>query len=550
MADESTLMSLAPPSEQPTGGSMSPGPAMPTPGGGLVDRLGNAFAQAIGYATQNPQLQQQAIQRQDLAAKMEALAPVAQAHAAINERVAAGDLAGANQLYQKIAHLAPMYPEIGKTGDALAQQTFKQNFLAGNRQKALGQLDSLAQSEQDPVRQKLYRDAHQILGVSPLEESPSAAITAALQTSKMDLDIQKMNQEGYDFKVVNNRLVMTKKPGTEGPGAVTNVMDVPKEQTFDNLPTKIQEALPTLPGFRQSEYDRLRLSGAPEDKAAADDWINRGAVAAAVASQPSEARITAAAAGISPEALAKGLNPQEAARFRQQELAVDATKKAVELAQAKKLNLEMTPASMLPGMQHYEAYVTKDGKFNLVPATAMYGSEAISAVRGGQLQPLGKDQAQSMQMTQRLGPQFDRTEQLAGQLFAGVQPGANWGNAAKLKVTNAMGASAVRQRDALNVDIQAELARMATGSRVLATLINQYKDHVLLNDTDTYESGLAKIETMRGLQLNFRESLANMPLSPLDPYKSNVTLKSIQKGYRPVFDPQSGSVTGFMKANN
>ncbi len=548
MAEDSSLMSLAPDTEQPSGGSLSPGPAMPTPGGGLVDRLGNALAQAVGYATQNPQLQQQAIGRQDLAAKMEMLAPVAKAHAAINERVAAGDLAGANQRYQSIAHLAPMYPEIGKTGEALAKQTFQQNFLAGNRQKALGQFDALAQSETDPVRQKLYRDAHQILSVSPLEESPSAAITAAMQTQKMDLDIQKMNQEGYDFKVINNRLVMTKKPNAAGPGAVTNVMDVPKEQTFDNLPTKIQEALPTLPGFRQSEYDRLRLSDAPEDKAAADDWINRGAVAASVAAQPAEARVTAAAAGIDAEHLAKGLTKEEGHRFRNQEIAFDATKKALELAQAKKINLETTPASMLPGMQHYEAYVTKDGKFNLVPATAMYGSEAITAVRGGQLQPLGKDQAQALQMTGRLSTQLDRTEQLAGQLFAGVQPGANWGNAAKLKVANAMGASAVRERDALNVDIQAELARMATGSRVLATLINQYKDHVLLNDSDTYESGVRKIETLRGLQLNFRESLANMPLTALDPYKSNVTLKSIQKGYRPVFDT-GGSVTGYIKAN-
>lgn len=552
MADESTLNSLGPQSEMPAlpgGNIMGPqAPAMPTPGGGLVDRLGNALAQAVGYATSNPQLQQQAIGRQDLAAKMEALAPVAKAHAAINERVAAGDLQGANSLYQQIAHLAPMYPEIGKTGEALAQQTFKQNFLAGNRQKALGQFDSLAQSETDPIRQKLYRDAHQILSVSPLEESPSAAITAAMQAGKMDLDVQRLTQEGYQFHTVNGRLVMTQRPSATGPGSATEVMAVPPEpQVFDKLPTKVKEALGTLPDFRQSEYDRLRMSPKPEDQALADAWINRGSVAAAVQGQPSEARVTAAAAGIDPEKLAKGLSTEEAHRFRAQELAFDATKKATELAQAKKLNLEMTPASMLPGMQHYEMYVTKDGKFNLLPATSLYGAEAIAGVRGGQINPLNKDQATAMQMTQRLGPQFDRTEQLAGQLFAGVQPGANWGNAAKLKVANAMGASAVRQRDALNVDIQAELARMATGSRVLATLVNQYKDHVLLNDTDTYESGLAKIETMRGLQQNFRESLANMPLTAIDPYKSNTTLKSMQRGYRPVFDQQSGAVTGYIK---
>src|SRR5882724_8632277 len=119
MADESALMSLG---EQPAmpalpgGNIMGPqAPAMPTPGGGLMNTLGNAIAQAVGYATQNPELQKQAIGRQDLAAKMEMLAPIAQAHAAINERVAAGDLPGANALYQKIAHMAPMYPEIGKT---------------------------------------------------------------------------------------------------------------------------------------------------------------------------------------------------------------------------------------------------------------------------------------------------------------------------------------------------------------------------------------------------------------------------------------------------
>jgi hypothetical protein len=545
MAEDSALESL---SASPMS---SGGPELPTPGGGLVDRLGNAVAQAIGYATQNPQLQQQAIGRQELQNKMAMLAPVAQAHAAINERVAAGDLPGANEIYQKIAHLAPMYPEIGKTGEGLAQQTFKSNLLTKNRTTALNQLDSLATSEQDPVRQKLYRDAHQILGVSPLEETPGAALTAAMHTQKMELDIQKLKSEGYQFHSINGRLIMTQKPSEEGPGSAQTVMNVPKESTlqvFDKLPTKVQAALGTLPDFKVSEYDRLRASDNPEEQAAADAWVNRGSVAAAYHDQPSEARVTAAAAGIDPEHLAKGLTVGEADRFRKQELAVDATKKAVEFAQAKRLNLELTPASMLPGMQHYEGYVSKDGKFSIVPATSMYGNEAVTAVRKGDLQPLAKDQMQAMQMTGRLAPQLDRTEQMAGQLFQGVQPGANWGNAVKLKVGNAMGQSAVRQRDALNVDLQAELARMATGSRVLATLINQYKDHTLLNDTDTYESGLAKIETIRGLQTNFRESMANMPLTPIDPYKSNVTLKSIQKGYRPVFD-QTGNVTGFIKAN-
>lgn len=545
MADESTLMSLAPAEEQPTGGSMSPGPAMPTPGGGLVDRLGNALAQAVGYATQNPQLQQQAIARQDLAAKMEMLAPVAKAHAAINERVAAGDLTGANQLYQGIAHLAPMYPEIGKTGEALAKQTFQQNFLAGNRQKALGQLDSLAQSETDPSRQKLYRDAHQILSISPLEETPSAAITASLSLQKQGTDIQRLANEGIQYHIINGRLVMTDKRSPHEAETMTGVASAPVN--FDKLPTKVQEALGTLPGFMASEYDRLRMSPKPEDQAQADEWVNRGSVAASVQSQPSDARITAAAAGIDPEKLAKGLTKEEGQRFRNQEVAVDAFKKSLELQNANKIKLETTPASMLPGAP--AAYVSRDGKFSIISAQSIYGKDAFDATRTGQIFPVPKDQLQALEMTQRLGPQFDRTEQLAGQLFAGVQPGANWGNAAKLKVANAMGASAVRQREALNVDIQAELARMATGSRVLATLVNQYKDHVLLNDTDTYESGVAKIETMRGLQLNFRESLANMPLTPLDPYKSNTTLKSIQKGYRPVFDPQSGSVTGFIKAN-
>jgi hypothetical protein len=551
MADEiSTLENLGAAPQQPPmpglpSGNMleQGGPTLPTPGGGLVDRLGNAVAQAVGYATQNPQLQQQAIGRQDLAAKMQMLAPVAQAHAKINERLAAGDLAGANQLYQQIAHLSPMFPDIQKTGDMLAQKTFQQNYLVGNRNRALDQLDSLARNEQDPMRQQLYRDAHQMLSVSPLEETPSAAITAAMQTSKMGIDVSRLAQEGIQYHTVNGRLVMTDKRNPSGASTVQEAL--PEVQFYGKLPTKIQEALGTLPGFHMTEYDRLRASPKPEDQAKADDWINRGSVQAAVASQPSEARITAAAADIDPGRLASGLSSDEAHRFRQQELAVDESKKSTELTTANRIKLETTPASMLPGAP--EGYVTRDGKFSVIPSSGLYAKDAFDATRTGQTFPLKHDQLQALELTTRMEPQLNRGEQLANRLFAGVGPGQNWINAIALKGGAAAGQAYVRERDALNTDLQAELARMATGSRVLATLMMQYKDKVVLSDTDTYQSALAKIELVRNLQKNFKESMANMPLSDLDPYETNTTLRMMGQGARPVFGPDGQTITGYIK---
>src|SRR5260370_205003 len=107
------------PSEIPSGGNMSPGPAMPTPslaslspGGGagmnFVGSLANAFQTAVGGMLHDKQLEQQGIDREQEAGKYRLLLPIGQALAESQRLAAAGDLPGAMAAYQKVAQYGPI----------------------------------------------------------------------------------------------------------------------------------------------------------------------------------------------------------------------------------------------------------------------------------------------------------------------------------------------------------------------------------------------------------------------------------------------------------
>jgi len=67
----------------------------------FLQQLGPAFTGAIGYATRNPFMQQQANETQRLLDTIQMQMPAQQAHAAINDAIAKNDPIRAAQIYQQ-----------------------------------------------------------------------------------------------------------------------------------------------------------------------------------------------------------------------------------------------------------------------------------------------------------------------------------------------------------------------------------------------------------------------------------------------------------------
>src|SRR5260370_39619914 len=99
----SDLPGVLPDTEAPTnpGSAIMPEGPLSGPAASATSGLVNALGHAAGYATRDPQLEQQADARQALQEKMSYMAPLGLAHAAVTKAIASGDLDAANAVYQK-----------------------------------------------------------------------------------------------------------------------------------------------------------------------------------------------------------------------------------------------------------------------------------------------------------------------------------------------------------------------------------------------------------------------------------------------------------------
>lgn len=381
MADESTLNSLGAESEMPSGGSMSPGPAMPMPGGGLVDRLtsglGNSLSQAIGYATQNPILQQSAVDRQKL---QDQQAIAAQSNAALMkgmDAVAKGDTAGAREILKSNPSVL-----LSPQGMALYGKTAEMDRAISLHKSSV---DVLA-SRDDVASQ---------LAAGYLKADPSMttekALGLALQTvgqnkvEKADDGFHIISPSGQQIGFVPTAKVMTKKRdesiisigGTPGAAPTTLAGEQAPIGYFDHLNPDIKQSLLGTKGFDKTRYDMLAKTAADNpdaDNRELNTWNRIGAIQSDIKKNPMEWQAAAARIGVTPEEAANPtlMAPAKAAAWQN---AVQNAKTEQEVKSASGVHAFKVADMFAP-----DAFPSARGQ-EMVNKTT-FESEPASAVRG------------------------------------------------------------------------------------------------------------------------------------------------------------------------
>lgn len=313
MADESSLMSLAPETEQPSGGSMSPGPGMPTPGGNLVGRVGgvlaNSLQNAVGYATQNPQLQAQAIDQQKVQREMEIKAAANAALMQGLDKVSSGDTAGARAVLK--SNPAVLFsPE----GMALYGKTAEMDRAISLHKSSVDVLSSRP-------------DLASQLAAGYLSADPSMTTEKAIGLSLTTLQGRKVEKGDDGFHIIDPNAppgqqqigfvpfakIMTKKRDESivsvgGAGAAGDVKTLAPELApvgyFDHLNPDIKQSLLGTKGFDRTRYDMLAKAAADSpdaDNRELNTWNRIGAIQADIKKNPIEWQVAAARIGVTPE---------------------------------------------------------------------------------------------------------------------------------------------------------------------------------------------------------------------------------------------------------
>jgi hypothetical protein len=549
---------------------MSPGPDMPTPGSGLVNTLGNALAQAVGYATSNPQLQQQAISRQEQDGRMRLLAPVGQAFGEAQAKLATGDLAGANAAYQKIAHLGMAYPAIQHFGTQLAERSLgienrrrlaaaagQPDYVAGETAPAKpGELTAQLQPGEDeeaaaliprtqgePAKTSILDNRQNklaqlvALGVDPDKATKMVYPdfhTVTLDDGSVAIVNPRTGQLARAYQGMGKPVQPSESLVTNGPqGPQTAYTAPPKLGIPDTLATFLSPTEQAIyaKGLQDRTPDGLRLADAMYAKAQEQYFASKAPDARKAAAQDlgmSRADIAAMEGGT--------LDPVKSQRVTQRLIQLDEIKKADELVQLKAINMASDPASK--AFPSYKAYV--DEKGNVVDAGGINAQTARDNMAAKRWAGLDTDQLHRYQLMSNLTPQLQAAKDNIARLYAGVTPGANLGNALSLYARQFGGDGAVRLQDALNIDLAGEQGRILMGSsRVPVSTFNRYLEHGTSNKTDTVESSLAKITLVENLQQSSRANLANRtPIATVDPYRTNPILRDLdtlrQQGKHPV----------------
>jgi hypothetical protein len=425
MADDS-LISLTPQEDIPSGGSMSPGPAMPTPGGSFMSTLGNSLAQAIGYATGNQPLQQQAIEREQENAKMRLLAPVGRAFGDVQARLAAGDLQGANQEYQKIAHLALAIPAIGQLGTKLGEQALG---LSQRRQLA----SAAAQPDFVPGATTPAKPAELTSQLQPGEDEEAAAFLPRTQGEPAKAGVvdqrqaklgqlvalgvdpekaTKMVYPEYQHVTLDDGSVAILNPRTgqlarayQGMGKpvqpseslVTNGPEGPQATYTAPAKLGIPDSLaPFLSPTEQTLYAKGLQDRTPDGLRVADAMYQNAQEKFFASKAPAERKAAAQDLGFSRADIAAleggTLDPVKSQRITQRLIQVDEVKKADELAQLKAINMQQDPAikgvPWLPRLCRRQGEPRRRRGRERPDRTRQHGGEEMDRVGHGPVSPL------------------------------------------------------------------------------------------------------------------------------------------------------------------
>ncbi len=589
---DSSLNSLAQSDDSmpslPAGNMMTAGPtpALAGTGGDLMGSIANAVQSAVGYATQNPALQQQAIDRESQNAKYRLLMPVGKALGDAQARLAEGDIAGANAAYQKIAHLGIAIPAVQAFGTHLAEQAFNlrqraaqaaaiasPNFTGGVAAQP-GQLtEQPAEGEDVESRAFLSRTAGTpgtpatdnrpqklatliAMGMDP--EKASKLVFPGLQHLTMDdgsiavFDPQsgrvvpvvngmgKVMGENIATRDANGNTRLTPMPKThvvEGSIVQTgvNAEGTPTAQTIFQAPPPLAPAL--MEHMAPSDVATYKAAVAQGRYDVADQIVDRAHQSFFASQVPGEQKaLIQRVPGVTQADLADIQQGKTSDRIQQIRTAAaqvgirdEEIKKAQELATTKAINMEQdTAAKVFP---HYTSYADKDG--NIVPnATSLSGAEVTRRMQRGELFGVTADQDNRLRMMANLTPQLDTQRANIPRLFAGVQPGSNLGNALSLKAREIGGDGVARLMDSTNFDVAGEQVKILTGSsRGSQRMFELYMKEGggTLSKTDTPESALAKNEFAANATRNAKLTTSGQaPMKTLDPYQTNPILREAQ----------------------
>lgn len=517
------------------------------PGMSAASSIVNALAGAAGYATRDPILEQHAMASEDMNRRMNMYGPVGAALGAANMKLAAGDVPGATQEYSKVAHLGVLVPQVQQFGTKLAEQAYALKTKA-ELAKVLSQPDRIEGAAPDagaegpvgPPTDNRQAKLNQLVTLGMDPEKATKMVYPDLQhVTADDGSIYVINPRTAQFALVRQGMGKAVPAGeslvAQGPNGIAPTYTAPK---LLDVPSALE---PHMSATDRVIYNQGINARTPEGLAAADEVTARAEKAYAATKSPSDVKGAAQRLGYGQADIAAfengTLEQGKAQRITAKLLQDDMVKKANEMSQAKRISLEMDPASK--SFSKYAAYADRNG--NLVDAGSLSGADAIKGMKSGDLAPMDAEAQRRYQMANNLTPQFQMAKDQIPRLFAGATPGTNLGNALKIYTQRVGGAGAARVQESLAIDMAGEQGKLLTGSsRVPVTMFNQYLGHGAVGQaTDTVESALAKAEFGENVTNSAKINLTNREgMKTVDPYKTNPVLRQLdtlrQAGKHPV----------------
>lgn len=500
-------------------GGQGGGQGHPSPWGTVVSALGHALAHAAGYATQDHQLMAMADQNAAREIQYRMMGPAAAATAEINSLVSQNKLPEAMAAYQKVAQLAAIYPELGKLGERIAGMSQKQQYTTQIRTQALNNFQSMAENETDPVKKQTYLDAWHIASISPPDESPSLALSAAEALAKQGLDVERLRLEGKKVNVVNGRIVITDLTTEKSHSEM-----IPTKPVFYADMTPGEKVV--LPGITtQAEYDRVAGSDDPKDKKAYSQLRSEIDLSRGVRELDPNLALAAGSVGVSMDALAVkgvgGLPAQIKTSLHGAMLDFKAAEENQKLRIVNAMNMEKPVHAAIPGLTG-KTIIMKDGTFEQKdPESFLTGTGYVNGYNPKTMALVTTKEAEQIQQGQMTLSVVDAAKRLLPEIykFRADNPGGNLGQFVTFYMKSHSGSSEdLAALGQLNLDLAGGLTKAVMGGVVRSQKIwTEVKEADGLNWKDSLDTGARKIDLIdQTVRARMRTS-AHMGAGVIDP---------------------------------
>lgn len=567
--------------EIPSGGSLSPGPAMPVPappslpGGNMLQSLGagptlpspgpspmmasdpiggivNAIQSSIGYATQDPNLQKQAMQRETL---RQQYAYTAAAHAGIMQamdKLAAGDTQGARDVLK--ANPAVLFsPEgmqlYGKTAEldrAIAQHKASVSVLSGRGDVWSQLAGGILQSDPTMSTKDAMTQATDILKLNKVE--------------KADDGFHIISPTGQPIGFIPTVKLMTKKReesiiGVGGAGAGSQPTIVAGEQQpvdyFHTLPTETRAGLLATKGFDTARYNMLAKQAAdsPEgDNTELRTWNRIGEITADMRKNPIEWQAAAARLGITPEEQA---TPSMIAppRMVQWQDAVQNAKTAQEVRSAQGMHefkvADMFAPDAFPSSRGME--MVDKNTFQSEPTAAVHGDVYKTRMESGQWVLANPESARAAKFANGAMSGVQGAQTLVSRIFHDLGPAAKdmrlddaWKLWSSKFTASSEDATAYR---ALKVSLATEIGKALNPQGRGSDQARKEIEDILPGGfrLETLGTANASLNVVKSELDNRRRAVLGLPLSPIQ-LPEHITWKTYggkTYGSTNPFDPKS-----------